>query len=241
MEIQIDILRRENADAPPYMQSFLYEPEGRSDTVATALDALNRRPVLRDRHGNPAPPIQWECGCFQRKCGACAMVINGRPGLACDARLSAFRTGFVWLEPLRKFPAVADLIVDRSIMWDNLRAARSWLEDPAAGYGGSDAYEASRCLQCGCCLEVCPNFAPGEAFFGMAAAVPLSRLLREAAEPDRRDLSRSYRTHVYAGCGKSLSCAGICPAGIPIEGLLLHSNALAVWRRGTLDRRREKG
>lgn len=230
--MRIDILRRKSAASDSYWQSFLYEPAEDAETVATALTRLNDTPDLRDRNGNPADPIRWECSCLQKKCGACAVVINGRPGLACDARLSAYKKT-IRLEPLRKFPVVADLIVDRSVLYENLRVLRLWFEGEAVQRQRASevGYEASRCLQCGCCLDVCPNFDPEGAFFGMAAAVPVSRLLAELPASGREELSRAYREHVYDGCGKSLACRNICPAGIDIEEMLVNSNAAAVWKR----------
>ena len=229
MSVQIDVLRRESPAAEARWQSFLYDPGTPADTVATALTALNARPDLRDRNGAPAAPIRWEHSCLQKKCGACAMVICGRPGLACDARLSDY-PGPIRLEPFRKFPVVADLLVDRSVMFDNLRTLEVWLEKAQVPREAAveTAYAASRCLQCGCCLEVCPNFAPGGSFFSAAGAAPMSRLLAQA--PEDRAAAKRYRTFLYEGCGKSLSCHNVCPAGIDLEDLMVRSSAAAAWR-----------
>jgi len=231
MRIQLDILRTAPGEAPRW-QSFLYETEDETATVATALTALNDDPDLRDTAGEASAPIGWECSCLQKKCGACAMVVNGRPGLACDTRLRELKQP-VRLEPLRKFPVVRDLIVDRSILFRDLEELHLWFEGDARGGDRSvdPAYEASRCLQCGCCLEVCPNFAPGGRFKGMAGAVPMTRLLTQLPEGQRKEAARLYRRQVYGGCGKSLACRDICPAGIPIDDLLVSSNAIAVWKR----------
>ena len=59
------------------------------------------------------------------------MRINGRPRLACDVKLNEFKKGEIILEPLKKFPVIADLIVDRSVMFDNLKALTLWLENEA--------------------------------------------------------------------------------------------------------------
>ena len=160
------------------------------------------------------------------------VVINGKPGLACDAKLSVYKKT-IRLEPLRKFPVVADLIVDRSVLYENLRVLRLWFEADAAQHqrAAEVGYEASRCLQCGCCLEVCPNFDPEGQFFGMAAAVPVTRLLAELPKEGREELSRLYREHIYEGCGKSLACRNVCPAGIDIDEILVNSNAEAIWKR----------
>ena len=151
------------------------------------------------------------------------MVINGKPGLACDANLSDLGT-VVRLEPLRKFPAIEDLMVDRSVLFRNLEEIRAWLSKEAepSEKKNPTAHEASRCLQCGCCLEVCPNYMPDGTFYGMAAAVPLIRLINESNGEDRKHHRKIYGKHIYNGCGKSLSCRNICPAGIDIDRLLVH-------------------
>jgi len=220
--VTITVLRRSGANAQPEWKQYDYHPESGQDTVATALTRLNE--TLDD-------PIRWECSCLQKKCGACAMVINGIPKLACDAFLRDYKN--LRLEPLRKFPVVADLIVDRGVMREHLQALKLWFEGEARSNEKSNeiAYEASRCLQCGCCLEVCPNYKPDGIFTGMAGGVPMARLLAELPEEQREEASRLYRERVFEGCGKSLSCRNVCPAGLDVDGLLVNSNALAVWKR----------
>ena len=87
------------------------------------------------------------------------------------------------------------------------------------------------CLQCGCCLEVCPNFYAGGKFYGMAAGIPASKLLAQLDKGKRKALAKQYDKHFYSGCGKSLSCKDICPAGIETDALMVNSNALAVFKR----------
>ena len=232
MKLRFEILRQAPGAKESHIQTIDFETANDNATVATALGDMNRDPGLKDVSGAPVGRIAWECSCLQKKCGACAMRINGRPRLACDARLSELGA-VVRLEPLRKFPVVADLVVDRSALYENLKAMKLWLErDAALTQAASDAaYEASRCLQCGCCLEVCPNFLPGGQFPGAAAMVPASRLIAELAPARREALYREYSRRFYSGCGKSLSCRDVCPAGIDTEGLLVNSNAIAVWGR----------
>ena len=253
-EIQLD--RRKAQDAQGRRECFRYETADLSETIATVLSKLNSSSPLTDTDGNAAEPIRWECSCLQRKCGACAMLINHKPRLACDARLEEYaaagkRFGIrrtkgkkekkeqeqpvsILLEPLKKFPLVEDLITDRGIMQENLRKMNLWLSSEAVHTQRSfdTAYEASRCLQCGLCLEVCPNYSPENGFTGLAAAVPSARVLVEtASDPSSAALKKKYRKYVYEGCGKSLACRNICPAGIDADGLLASSSAIAVWGR----------
>lgn len=232
--IRIEVLRCKGPGEKLYIQSFIYEPLEKSETVATALTRLNEREPLTDADGNEAQPVLWEHSCLQKKCGACAMVINGRPMLACDANLDKLGD-VIRLEPLKKFPLVADLKVDRSAMFRNLSEIKAWLDAPAelSENKNERTYEASRCIQCGCCLEVCPNFYSGGEFFGTASAVSASRVLNALPDKEKKEIASNYKKHVYKGCGKSLSCRDICPAKIDIEELMASSNAAAVWKRAS--------
>lgn len=229
----IDVLRQSpEREAKPYHQVFAYETDDETVTVATALRELNAAARLVDVEGNAADPISWECSCLQKKCGACAMIVEGRPRAACDAKLAEFKGEIVHLAPLRKFPVIADLAVDRSSLFDRMKQLELWLGESVElpTRNGPLAYEASRCLECGCCLEACPNFSVEGEFGGMAAMVPLTRLILDATGDERARHARAYRQAVYAGCGKSLACRDVCPARIDISRLMSRSNAVAVWR-----------
>ena len=218
----LHIRRQASFSEPSYWEDFSYETDDENDTVATALFSL---------------PVEWEHSCLQKKCGACAMVIDGRPRLACDTLLSGLHKDVITIEPLRKFPVVRDLLVDRSIMRKNLTELSAWLSEDATEKNDGMAYEASKCLQCGLCLEVCPNFYTGGSFYGMAAMSPMARLLQKSDDADRKRLTREYLKGVYQGCGKSLACRDVCPAGMDIEQLLVKSNKITLWRRLLCDRR----
>ena len=222
MQVLFRIKRKEIDQESSYWEEVPYTPKEDGQTVATALKKMNE---------TMEHPIEWDCSCLQKKCGACAMIINGRPGLACDTLLSDCG-GEISLEPLRKFPVVQDLMVDRDVMMRNLRQMEVWLETERAvdETGAGVVYEASRCLQCGLCLEVCPNFFPDGEFSGAASMVPASRLFT-GEKKGERELKKNYKKKVYEGCAKALSCRDICPADIPIEDLLIRSNAAAVWKR----------
>ena len=91
-------------------------------------------------------------------------------------------------------------------------------------------YQSARCLMCGCCLEVCPNFSANGTFAGAVAAVNAFRILNEEQESTHlNEISAEYKKKYFEGCGKSLSCHDICPIGLPVEELLVRSNAAAVW------------
>lgn len=233
MAKRLRIVRRKSRDTKPYVQFFVLNEDDRSRTVAEALDALNEREPLLTEDGKAADPIRFERSCMQKKCGACAMLIQGVPRLACSTRLSDIPGEVIELAPLRKFPCVADLITDRSIMQENAKTMKAWFteETQVRNEDLEDTYEASRCLMCGCCLEVCPNFMSGDNFFGAAGMLAETRLLLSLPLSQRKALYKEYKKHIYSGCGKSLSCQDICPAEIPIENLMVRANALAIWKK----------
>ena len=228
---KIMVLRQKNKDSEAYYQTFLYEMKSDSDTVATALRMLNMQDDLRDIDGKQVEPIKWECSCLQKKCGACAMRIGGRPRLACDAKLVEFGD-VVKIEPLKKFPVVHDLVVNREILYENLKTLKLWLEKDSnlPEKKIALAFKASKCIQCGCCLEVCPNFYPKGTFFGMAAIGITTRLLSEISPKERAQIADLFDRHIYAGCGKSLACRKICPAGLDIDELLVNTVSMAIWK-----------
>lgn len=233
MRYTIRIKRQENKEAKPFWQEFEIEAEGEL-SIAAMLNELNARQKLTDKSGKEAEPISWECGCMVKKCGACAMRINGLPELACSTFLQSLKGKVIVLEPLSKFPVVKDLIVDRSVVFENLKKINLWLESDAymTEYTHEIRYQSARCLMCGCCLEVCPNFDFGKDFAGAIAPVNAYRILNEEQDTSHHEqIAEKYRKHYFEGCGKSLSCQNICPAGIPVEELMVRSNAAAVWNK----------
>ena len=120
MVYKIRIRRQESQKADSYWQEFEFDGS-RNSSVATVLKELKSRTTLKDNSGNIVTPISWECRCMVRKCGACEMMINERPRLACSTFLHTLKGSTITLEPLSKFPLVRNLIVDRSILFENLK------------------------------------------------------------------------------------------------------------------------
>ncbi len=220
----VKIRRQENPESLPYWQSFEYNGPAHV-TVSAVLDALNYTDDLFDTNGNTAKRIRWECSCMQSVCGGCAMVINGVPALACATFADKVKGKELVLEPLSKFPVVSDLIVDRTIIYENLITAKAYLE----GLAKSDKrqhgqqYSVAKCLKCGLCLEVCPNYRRGGAFFGAVLANE-SYLIASQSEDKKPQVVKEYNDHFAAGCSKALSCQSICPAGIETITSIMRMN-----------------
>ena len=218
-------IKRQNApDSAPYWQSFVYDGPGHV-TIAAVLDALNYTDDLFDIEGNPATRIRWECSCMQAVCGGCAMIINGVPALACVTFVDEVKGEELVLEPLSKFPVVADLIVDRSIIYENLIKVNAYLNGVAESDHRVHAqqYSVAKCLKCGLCLEVCPNYRPGGEFFGAVLANESYLTASQSAEKNHQ-VVKEYKTHFGAGCSKALSCQSVCPMEIETITSIMRMN-----------------
>ena len=135
------------------------------------LDVLNEELI----HGGEAP-IAFDHDCREGICGACGMVINGRPHgpqratTACQLHMRHFTDGQeVWIEPwrARAFPVVKDLVVDRSA-FDRIIQAGGFITVRAGSAPEANtllvpkrdadlAMDAAACIGCGACVAACPN------------------------------------------------------------------------------------
>ena len=221
MKIEITVKRQYKPDTAFRLQTFFYDGNG-DLTIADWLSEINQNEAKTDR-------IAWECGCMEKKCGACAMRINGIPCLACSVSLKdVAKREKILLEPLSKFPLVKDLVVDRSSMFEMLRNMKVWTQEKSQYTYGQDydlQYKAGQCLQCGCCLEVCPNFLAGGSFGGASAMTESYRSIEQNEQDDHRaEMVAAYRTHFFSGCGQSFSCRDICPMKLPLDEIQARAN-----------------
>jgi succinate dehydrogenase / fumarate reductase iron-sulfur subunit len=198
--------------------------------IISALMEIARRPV--NKEGKRVAPVVWEEGCLEEVCGSCSMLVNGRPRQACTALVETIieksGSNIITLAPLSKFPLVRDLIVDRNIMFENLKKVRAWVEvDTSLDRGPGPKisphkqeilYTLSTCMTCGCCSEACPQINPNSKFIG-PAAISQARLFN-ALPQGKYDEARRNRALMEEGgiadCGNAQNCQKVCPKEIPL-------------------------
>ena len=144
------------------------------------------------------------------------MVINNVPALACETFLKDLKRNEITIRPLQKFPVIHDLLVDRSSIQDNLKATNMFIGEykTPKDTNHEHQYLAAKCLKCGLCLEVCPNYVNGKTFFGAAFANDCY-LVSARNHEKSKEIKKSYGEHFGNTCSKSLSCMTVCPVGIP--------------------------
>jgi succinate dehydrogenase / fumarate reductase iron-sulfur subunit len=230
--IHLIVTRQDSPAEPSYREEFLvpYRP---NMNVISALMEIQRNPVTGD--GRRTRPVVWECNCLEEVCGACTMLINGKPRQACSALIDQLARP-VRLAPLTKFPVVRDLMVDRKVMFTALKKVRAWVEiDGTHNLGPGpriapkiqeEAYPLSRCMTCGCCFEACPNAGGKSAFIGPAAVsqVQLFNSHPSGALQKEERLAALMAPGGIAGCGNSQNCVRACPKEIPLTTSLAKLN-----------------
>lgn len=223
--LQFEIFRYNPQDpaSVPHMQHYVLD----ETENMTLFIALNR---LREEQD---PSLQFDFCCRAAICGACAMVINGRPNLACKTKTKELPSEITLL-PLPVFKLVGDLSVDTGIwfrqMYDKVE---SWVHtnktfDPTALEERMDnavaeqIYELERCIECGCCVAACGTARLRPDFLGAAS---LNRIARFVVDPRDQRSDKDYYQVIgndegIFGCMGLLACEDVCPKGLPLQNQL---------------------
>ncbi|MBB5172671.1 succinate dehydrogenase iron-sulfur subunit [Texcoconibacillus texcoconensis] len=222
--IRLIIKRKNDVNSPSYEETFEI-PYRKNMNVISALMEIRRNPV--NANGEETTPVAWDASCLEEVCGACSMVINGEARQSCTALIDQLEQP-VRLEPMSTFPVVRDLLIDRSRMFESLKKVKAWIPidgtyDLGPGPRMAEpkrqwAYELSKCMTCGVCLEACPNVNSKSDFMGPA---PLSQVRLFNSHPTG-EMNKAERLNTImddggiTDCGNSQNCVEVCPKGIPL-------------------------
>ncbi|MCL0033382.1 fumarate reductase iron-sulfur subunit [Thermodesulfovibrionales bacterium] len=207
-------------EVAPYMQSFSVEElDG-----MTVFVALNKIRETEDT------TIKFDFVCRASICGSCAMLINGRPQLACKT-LTRNLPKKITLMPLPVFKLIGDLSVDTGAWFRHLSLkTKSWihtdkafdpqvLEERMDNQTALDIYEAERCIECGCCIASCATANIMEDFWGAAG---INRVARFMIDPRDGRSGKEYFEVIGSeqgafGCMGLMACDDLCPMELPLQ------------------------
>jgi succinate dehydrogenase / fumarate reductase iron-sulfur subunit/fumarate reductase iron-sulfur subunit len=207
----------------------------RSDPAARrdfALDADGLHVVLDLLAGaaRQDPSLAYRYSCRSGYCGTCTVVVDGRPGLACQTVVPD--RGRVHVGPLGGFPVVRDLVVDPGPLVTRMADAvggpvrsgsAAAVADLAADgpprpidpRAGTLADDSADCITCGACYAACDMSAADRPFLGPAALTRALVVIADPATPDRAArLGRVAGTDGVDGCRGIGACSVVCPKGL---------------------------
>lgn len=179
------------------------------------------------------PSLMFDFVCRAAICGSCAMMINGKPSLACKT-LTKNLPSRITLMPLPVFKLIGDLSVDTGTWFRNLQIrTQSWIHtsktfDPKALEERMDnelaveIYEPERCIECGCCVASCVTANIREDFLG---ATGINRVARFLIDPRDERSDAEYFEVVgnedgAFGCVGLMACDDNCPIQVPLQSQL---------------------
>ena len=191
--------------------------------------------ALNQIRENQAPDLNFDFVCRAGVCGSCAMLINGRPGLACRT-LTQTLPEQITLYPLPGFALIADLSVNTGIwMREMAERLQTWvhghddpdvdaMETPMEPEMAEAIYELDRCIECGCCVAACGTAQMRPDF---VAAVGLNKIARFRLDPRDQRTDADYYEVVgndqgIFGCMSLLGCEDLCPKGLPLQTQLAY-------------------
>lgn len=200
------------------------------ENIISALMQIQKEPI--NIKGEKVAPVVWEQGCLEEVCGSCSMLINGKPRQACTALVDRIiqetNNTTITLAPFSKFPLVRDLIVDRTIMFENLKKVHAWIDVDGAYDRGPGPkisqdhqevmYALSKCMTCGCCVEACPQSNNKTKFMGpqVFSQVRLFNINPTGAMQKGPRLQASMQEGGIQDCGNAQNCQKVCPKNIPL-------------------------
>lgn len=229
-ELTIKVLRH-NPQAQklrPHFQEYKIE-ETDSMTIYIALTQIRE---------TMDAGLSFDFVCRAGICGSCAMMINGRPKLACRTLTKDLPEEIIML-PLPTFKLIKDLSVNTGEWMDGMsKRVESWIhtsketdiaqiEEPIEPEVADAVFELDRCIECGCCVAGCGTKLIKEDFVG---AVGLNRVARFECDPHDERTADDYYELVgddngIFGCMTLLGCEDTCPKHLPLQ------NKIAYMRR----------
>jgi succinate dehydrogenase / fumarate reductase iron-sulfur subunit len=231
MNFTLHVWRQKSAREPGRMVAYQAKNITPDMSFLEMLDVVNQELIEKGEE-----PIAFDSDCREGICGSCCLMINGEAhgpefGVAsCQTFMRQFRDGQeIYVEPwrARAFPAVKDLVVDRSA-FDRIQQAGGYISVNAGGEPdgnaipvGKDvqerAMDAAECIGCGACVAACKN---ASAMLFVAAKVShLALLPQGAVEKKNRVLKmvEQMDKEGFGNCSNYFECEAACPKLISVE------------------------
>jgi succinate dehydrogenase / fumarate reductase iron-sulfur subunit len=234
MKLTLKIWRQKNTKSQGKFESYQITADMHMSFLEM-LDVLNQDLIEKGKD-----PVAFEHDCREGICGACGVVIDGRPHgvlkgtTTCQLHMRFFNDGdTITIEPWRAsaFPVIKDLVVDRSA-FDRIIQAGGYVsvntgqaQDgnaiPIERETAANAFDAAACIGCGACVAACPNASA--MLFVSAKVSHLYHLPQGKVEDESRVVSMVTQMDKegFGNCSNTYACEAECPKEISVENIAL--------------------
>ncbi len=230
MKLKLKVWRQESANHKGGFKNYDVEADPHQSFLEM-LDVLNEDLITQKQE-----PVAFDHDCREGICGACSMVINGRPHgpmqgtTTCQLHMRVFNDGDeIVIEPFRAgaFPIIKDLVVDREAFDRIIQAGGYVSVNTGQAPDGNDiaidkklaakAFDAAACIGCGACVAACPNSSA--MLFTGAKVTQLALLPQGKIERVRRvkAMVEQMDEEGFGACSNTYACSAECPQEIPVS------------------------
>lgn len=209
-----------------YWQDFEVEVE----------DSLTVLELLMHIKDKIDPTLTFRAFCRSAICGSCAMIINGRAGLACKIQAKEkIKNGVIRIEPLKHLPVIRDLVVDQEPAFDKFKKIKPYLVADKKVVPNNTKVESlvfpeefekydkqTDCILCMACYGQCNALEGEEKYLGPFQLTKVFRFVMDTR--DGLDIKERISLAENRGiwdCVQCQMCLAACPKGIkPAEDIL---------------------
>ncbi len=231
LNLTLKIWRQANKNAVGKFVEYKVTDVSTDSSFLEMLDVLNENLQLKGEE-----PVVFDHDCREGICGACGLVINGRPhgplkGITtCQLHMRHFNDGdTITIEPWRAnaFPVVKDLLVDRSA-FDKIMQSGGFISINTGGVPDANAIpipkeianvamDAAACIGCGACVAACKNASA--MLFVSAKVSHLAQLPQGQSERFERveNMVKIMDELGFGSCTNTYACEAECPKEISVK------------------------
>ncbi len=206
-----------------------------------AIPGLNVLTALMRIRDELDGTLAFRSSCRAATCGSCAMLINGKPDLACRTQVAFFEEKTIILEPLPNMEIIKDLVVDMTPFWNMYEQIQPYLirksPEPEKEIRQSEEDRKRidqfvNCILCACCYGACEVLSREPGYIGPAALAKLHRFMLDSRdERPRRFLESVNNSRGVWGCDTLFRCIDACPKEVrPTDAIVGLRKKLVKYR-----------
>jgi succinate dehydrogenase/fumarate reductase iron-sulfur protein len=221
-------IQRYNPEQKKHYQSIFKVPVRKGITL---LDGLL---YIQD---NLDDTLAFRHSCRMGICGSCAIIVNGKPMLACYTQILHLDSVELTLEPLQNMPIIKDLIVDIQPFFNHYKEIKNTLIKPKEAFNQPKEFtqkpaelkkywDLSLCIKCSICYSACPA-AIDQKFLGPSAYTTNYRFISDTRDEGQAERLKPISDNLWL-CTSCNSCTMFCPKEIECSSSIVDERELLV-------------